>query len=254
MKLIEEKPIFIFSICWRTGSTLLQRVVSSTSEAFIWGEPTTLLPLLNSFEKLETLSGKSENARKKVLNKGWQNSWAPVITPEKPYIQESLRSMMYELYGRPAADMSSQRWGFKEVRPNAARNAKVLKRAFPNAKIIFHYRDPFEVYNSIINTKFIEMFEDKFKPMRVWNENATQVADLLDSGFDAYLISHNEVTSEKERLKELFNFIELDFKQSIMEVVGTKTGSTGKGNVPKEELRNVETITQNGRKALGLDE
>src|SRR5262245_48832244 len=34
-----EKPIFILSAGWRSGSTLVQRCVMSGGEAMIWGEP-----------------------------------------------------------------------------------------------------------------------------------------------------------------------------------------------------------------------
>ena len=34
----EERPVFVFGCSLRCGGTLLQRVLSSTSELFVWGE------------------------------------------------------------------------------------------------------------------------------------------------------------------------------------------------------------------------
>ena len=36
---LDDEPIFLLSAGWRSGSTLLQRLVMSDSRVFIWGEP-----------------------------------------------------------------------------------------------------------------------------------------------------------------------------------------------------------------------
>lgn len=33
-----EKPVFIFSSSWRSGSTLLQRYITASGEVLVWGE------------------------------------------------------------------------------------------------------------------------------------------------------------------------------------------------------------------------
>ena len=145
----KASPIFILSFCWRTGSTLLQRVINSSGEALIWGEPHVLPQLFNSFRKLTSLSKETDWARKQVKENGWEASWAPTIQPDKKYIDSASRSALFDIYGQSALDEGFSRWGFKEVRPDAANNARFLKRIFPSCRIVFHYRDPVEVHLSI---------------------------------------------------------------------------------------------------------
>jgi len=34
-----NRPVFVLAAGWRSGSTLMQRLVASTGEIFMWGEP-----------------------------------------------------------------------------------------------------------------------------------------------------------------------------------------------------------------------
>ena len=36
---LEKGPVFLFSAGWRSGSTLLQRLITHGGEVMMWGEP-----------------------------------------------------------------------------------------------------------------------------------------------------------------------------------------------------------------------
>ena len=38
-----DEPVFLFSAGWRSGSTLLQRLIMSDASIFVWGEPMTIV-------------------------------------------------------------------------------------------------------------------------------------------------------------------------------------------------------------------
>lgn len=246
----KQSPIFILSFCWRTGSTLLQRVINSTGDALVWGEPHTLSQLFNSFRKFSALSRETEWARKQVRENGWQESWAPTIQPDLKYVDSAARSSLFELYGQAAIDEGFSRWGFKEVRPDAANNARFLRRIYPNCKIVFHYRDPVEVHLSISKTDFYSQFKDPFQPMKVWNKNALDVIALLEEGFDGFLIDHKQLTESEEVRKNLFEYIGIQYGDSVEATLSKKTGATSEGCISKFDLETIGSITKSGLSSI----
>lgn len=249
---LKENPIFILSFSWRTGSTLLQRVINSTGEALLWGEPHVMSNMFNGFRRLRELSVETEWSRTEVANNGWESSWAPTMQPELDYIDTASKSMLYELYGKPVKDQGVNRWGFKEVRADAANNARFLKRIYPNCKIVFHYRDPFEMYESVRNTDFFSEFKDPYQPVRIWNANAVEVVDLLKKDFDGFLISHEELLSSKEKRDDLFDFLEINSREKVESVLSKKTGGTSSGSLEQTIKEAVSQIVAPGCVALDL--
>lgn len=248
--LIEESPIFILSFCWRTGSTLLQRSINSTGDALLWGEPHVISNICNSLRKLRELSHETAWARDQINENGWEGSWAPTIQPEDTYIDEASRSLFYKVYGQSANDLGVQRWGFKEVRPDAANNARFLKRIFPKCKIIFHYRDPIDVFKSVSKTDFFDEFVDEMQPMNIWSKNACEVIELLESGFDGFLISHEDFTTNKDVVENLFKYIEVEITEEVYRALSNKTGATSTGSMDSELIANINAVVNNGLYAL----
>lgn len=254
IKLEDQTPIFILSFCWRTGSTLLQRSINSTGEALLWGEPHVVSTLCNGLRKLRELSNETVWARNQISDSGWESSWAPTVQPEEEYIDEASRSLFYNLYGRSSEDMGIARWGFKEVRPDAANNARFLKRIFPNCKIVFHYRNPIDVYSSVSKTDFFEQFKDEMQPMKIWNKNACEVVELLNSGFDAFLISHEEFTGDEKVINDLFEYIGVNKTDDVSRALSKKTGGTSSGVMEAELENKILSVVSDGIKALSAIE
>ena len=64
-----KKRIFVFAAGWRTGSTLLQRIISSTDEVFMWGELHELGDVIvNSYSNYQKNLSKWHN-NERFLNK-----------------------------------------------------------------------------------------------------------------------------------------------------------------------------------------
>lgn len=246
----EQSPIFILSFCWRTGSTLLQRSINSSGKALLWGEPHVLSDLSNTIRTLFKLSTDTAWARNQVTQDGWEGSWAPTVQPEISYIEEAARSFLFNAYGASAKDAGASRWGFKEVRPDAASNAQLLRRLYPKAKIIFHYRDPFDTFKSVVKTDFYAQFKDEMQPMKVWNNNAVEVSELLKTGFNGFLISHEDFISGGDKVEALFNYIGIDKTESVSSALSKKTGGTSSGELESVMREKIRRIVKPGMFAL----
>lgn len=148
-----ERPIFILSAGWRSGSTLVQRLICSNSanKTLVWGEPygrsgviQQMRSSLNSISEVWPPDGSLIDNRS-ISN--LEDQWIANLYPPLAAIRQAHRSFLEELLVKPARQRGFTRWGLKEVRLTAA-DAKYLQWVFPQACFIFLYRDPFKAYGS----------------------------------------------------------------------------------------------------------
>lgn len=147
-----EKPIFIFSAGWRSGSTLLQRLVMSRAQAIVWGEPlgdtATIVRLAHSLE----IIGHDWPPQHFFPGDGNASSlageWIANLTPDITHLREAHRSF-FLTWLRDAAknDYGIARWGLKEVRLTMD-HARYLHWLFPEAKFLFICRNPLDAFKS----------------------------------------------------------------------------------------------------------
>lgn len=136
-----ERPIFVFGGGWRTGSTLLQRLLCSHPGVLVWGESRGLVESLRggwaAIEALQTLSTRN---RADLDHEGHQ-AWIAVANPPFERFREATRELLLTYLARPAGERGRPRWGFKEVRCDAAAAGWLLE-LFPGARFVFLVRDP----------------------------------------------------------------------------------------------------------------
>lgn len=134
------RPVFLFGCAWRCGSTLLQRLISSSGEVFIWGENNALIDHLMriNFELSEwssLIKSQNENYKERKLQ-----AWIANLNPNYPKSLTTAASayLLYYYYFE-TIKLGYKRWGFKEVRYNSS-HAEFLLECFPKSRIIFLVR------------------------------------------------------------------------------------------------------------------
>ena len=159
-----EQPIFIFSAGWRSGSTLLQRLINSSEKVIIWGEAYDSCGIIQSLTKTvkpftDTWPPESYLLQPKLLE-NLSESWTANLYPPLESLRDSYRALFITLYADSARRHGAKRWGFKEVRLGYE-EAIFLKWLFPNGKFLFIYRDVNDAYQSYKN----------FHPTMSWYAN-----------------------------------------------------------------------------------
>ncbi len=234
-----SKPIFIFSASWRTGSTLLQRLLNTDSDLLVWGEPQLLSYLRQVFTVGEKYFSESQWIRDEVNIKPIHDCWIPTLTPDSSDLIEALQLMFERTYLVPALQKGRRRWGFKEVREAAVANASMMKKLFPDAKIVFHYRDPYDTYASMKKADFHKNFKEPFQPMQVWAKNMADFYSPQAIALDAFFVKHEDLTSKDKStseslLHDLFSYAELNLNQLSRQTLDLKLGGTSDG-IPLEQ-------------------
>lgn len=156
-----ESPVFIFSAGWGAGSTLVQRLVLSSDEIGVWGEPLDhTVPVI---KMSSTLGAFSENWPPDRFFGEMKNvselsgKWVANLTPEMQNLCRAHRNFFDTWLASPVTDNGYKRWGFKEVRLTI-NHARYLKWLYPNSKFIFVFRNVFNSYLSIKDTGWFNIW------------------------------------------------------------------------------------------------
>ena len=147
----DDAPIFLLSAGWRSGSTLLQRLLSSGDDVLIWGEAydrsTIVQHMVDSLAPFTTEWPPKVYMDPPKAIEDVSKVWVANLYPPPQALLTAYRTTIEELFARPAYDLGAKRWGFKEVRFGLA-EARLLQGLFPRARFLFIYRDLEETYLS----------------------------------------------------------------------------------------------------------
>lgn len=146
----EEAPIFILSAGWRSGSTLVQRLMMTAEDTMTWGEPwhhgniidglmDQLRAITNDWPPAEWIIGEDVATL--------DNQWVANLFPPIKALVDAHYAYFHALFAKPAQALGKFRWGIKEVRFGSD-HAAYLRWLYPKAKIILLYRNPYDAYAS----------------------------------------------------------------------------------------------------------
>lgn len=146
-----EAPIFIFSAGWRSGSTMVQRLLMSGRDTLIWGEAYDRCSIIQRLT--ETAFAHSDRwpnqsyLRQPASLDTLSGEWVANLYPPPDALKQSYRAFIETLLAVPARALGAERWGFKEVRLGI-NEARFLRWIFPQAKFLLVYRNPYDAYLS----------------------------------------------------------------------------------------------------------
>lgn len=147
----DEEPVFLFSAGWRSGSTLLQRMVMSDTRVFIWGEPYDHCGIIQSLA--DTIKAFTPDwPRHDYYYDGTPHNelsdrWIADMYPSLHDFRRGHRALFNAMFADPAKAVGASRWGIKEVRLGID-HAVYLRWLYPKARFLFIYRNPLDAYRS----------------------------------------------------------------------------------------------------------
>jgi len=145
-----QKRIFLFSAGWRTGSTLLQRLITTSREVFMWGELHYLgKEYLNLNKQLEDCLIQWHNAEhlRQKLDSHIDNVEDANLNPPIEIKNRGFSSFLDTLYYYDDIANAFSGWGWKTVR-YGEEMYNFLKNIFPAAYHVFLVRNPYHCLES----------------------------------------------------------------------------------------------------------
>lgn len=144
-------PVFALAAGWRSGSTLLQRLLCSTGELLLWGEPYGRAGLIPAMTRSALVLREDWPAAGQLapqqLPQDLSGRWIANLYPEASALRSSFRAQLDTWLAAPARARGFRRFGLKEVRLQAM-DAHFLRWIYPDARFFFAVRNPWDAWMS----------------------------------------------------------------------------------------------------------
>lgn len=230
-----EAPIFLFSAGWRSGSTLLQRLIMSDTNVLIWGEPYDECGLIQALADC-TRAFRADWPPDEYYYDGTppgelSEEWIANLFPSLAELRHGQRALFDTLFAEPARRAGATRWGIKEVRLGSE-HSFYLRWLYPKARFIFLYRDPLEAYRSYsrYGRNWYNVFPDQpvFTPTafgqhwRMLMEGYLRDAESLG----ALTLRYEDLVSGRTPLEDIERHLDIRVSRSVLK---TKVGSSERG-------------------------
>lgn len=199
------KPIFIFSLP-RSGSTLLQRILSNHPRIHTVSEPWILLPLFGPMTSVGTFTEYSHHNTTIALNEFYEH-----LPNYKEDVYEEIRKFTLNLYQKICSSQKSSADHFLDKTPRYHCILDHIHHTFPQAKSIYLMRDPLAVVASMLRTE----------PKNIWNlyffnidlfKGLNNLVESQKKHFSTSIIVNYEnllKNPEKEILR-IFDYLEIE--------------------------------------------
>jgi hypothetical protein len=230
-----ESPIFLLSAGWRSGSTMLQRLLMSDPRVLIWGEP---------YDECGLIQALAGSAR--AFRAGWPpkvyfydgtppdqltGEWVANLFPALEDWRLAQRALFDTLFAAPARRAGAQRWGIKEVRLTAEHCA-YLRWLYPRSKFIVLYRHPLEAYRSYsrYGRSWYDVFPDRpmFTPAEFGAHWHTLLSGYLrdNTDLDAMIVKYEDLAGGNFPLDQLDRHLGTSVDRKVLD---RKVGSSERG-------------------------
>ena len=213
------KPIFLIASVWRTGSTLTQRLIVSSNELIMWGEPfascaviqnlyNTTRSFIEPYSRLAwpqfTLSRMKEEERDTLIN-SMGRQWIANLYPDIRDLKESYRLMLDRIFYQSAQKEGFERFGIKFVRLTVE-HVQFLQWIYPDARIVFLTRNPYDSWNSYNgcnwNYRYPDLNISKLGQfIKIWEKNTNEFSQF--TGQNIKMFRYEDVINSSDVRREL---------------------------------------------------
>ena len=205
-----KSPIFIFSMP-RAGSTLLQRILLNHKSIGGTAEPWLLLPLIYMNKSKGVISEYSSRLSHKALKDILKNT----PNPDELFYSQ-VKEFANGIYSKT---LNANEIYFLDKTPRYYYIIDEIYKVYPNAKFIFLFRNPVQVFASILSTWCQNNFLKLYGNHNDLNEgfNKLSQAYLKHKGHKNTIAVKYEVliSNPEQTIKDIQDFLELEYDETL---------------------------------------
>ncbi|MCG6868697.1 MAG: sulfotransferase [Gammaproteobacteria bacterium] len=209
-------PVFVLAAGWGSGSTLLQRLVMSSGQVFLWGEPfdqcAVIQRLTVGLVAMREDWPPDWHFRDETDPQKLTTEWIANLLPPVSSLHAAHRQFVGAWLGDPLPD-ASLRWGLKEVRLTVD-HARYLKWLYPSAKFLFLVRDPADSYRSCLGVNWYSFWPDyKVRSPVAFAHHWRHLAEGFLERHEAVggmLVRYEDLVSGNFDLRTVVDYLEVD--------------------------------------------
>lgn len=254
----DDAPIFVLGAGWRTGSTLVQRMLNAQPGVLIWGEPFGEGAILQRLaESLAFLDPEHGRFYGRILPDDGElpteDDWIANLIPPLQHLLPAHRALLDRLFRVPAASHGCSRWGIKEV--VWGRDViDLLAALYPASRFVLLVRNPVDQWRSyrphtVRHPWFYRWPESPIgSPLSfgtMWNRLVCEYAAADSEVPQATLVRYEDLSSQKE-LDRLSAFLDLPVPLRVVSRVGSSVGKINYRDVPRWERSLLRRLTAQG--------
>ena len=218
-----SSPVFIFSAGWRTGSTMLQRILTASGNVLVWGESGGAIDCMGDAMQryMQMLGPGGKKFRHGYGGNGAEQYqrfcentsagaglWIASMNPGVDTITDGFRSFLDTIYAAPAAAMGFTRWGVKEVQLGLD-SALFLRELYPNAKFIFMVRNPMSSLLSIKRRDWMDQKGSRNAP-RYYAEHWLRLASEFRQADFGMLVQYETLVKDRDVIAAIGDYLDLE--------------------------------------------
>jgi hypothetical protein len=254
---VADEPIFVLAAGWRSGSTLLQRMVTEAG-ALVWGEPYSPAGLVQAFSATLGRLVAGPPLREFIVDGAvvrdqplWLRDQPNLYPPLEDFV-DAQRAWFRRLFAEPASRLGYERWGLRETRLDAE-HATYLRLLFPRARIVLLYRNPYDSWASLRRYSWIASTPDEvIVTARSFGRHWTRLVDGFSCRFEmlgAHLVSYEAICSDPGARAALADYLGVRFGSAAV----AHQGWSKQGPLPRRELRALSRVVMPAAARLGYD-
>lgn len=200
-------PIFVFSLP-RSGSTLLQRVLTAHESVASVGEPWILLPLLGARRPDLPLSDPWDQAMSAAIEE-----FLVQLPGGATEYDRQVREFALRLYARAAGDGARY---FLDKTPPYTQIIDDVVRVFPEGKFIFLWRSPLSVLASIVETFSAGTWNVSRHRRTLFTGVADLVAGHHRHADRAHAVRYDDLLTSEDAWRALTTYLGLEFDATAL--------------------------------------
>lgn len=217
----------------RSGTTLLQRVLSSHVDIKSIAEPWVLLPLLTNFDSSKNISIYGHQTMEDAIND---------LRLEYPAFESDYNAHVNTFVTHLYDNMSDGEKYFLDKTPRYYLVAEKLRTIFKDGKFIYLFRNPVDVIDSTIKTFCSErIYRLPYYYFDLTEGMNLLCASLRDNSASQTIISYEDLCKAPEKgLKQVFDFLDLEYDPSIIDKFSSMEFKGGFGDPNREEHQRID--------------